>query len=417
MKLSKLNMGRRLAKSGAVVLLFLLVSRLFVASLDARRNGKNIPGTVVSTSTLCIQCHSGSLNQNGSVSFSGVPASYVPGMTYNIGITITGGVVYGLQLASFFAGDSSQAGTLTPLTSGLVSQDKGSVTVLVHSPVPLISGTVDFQWTAPSQENGDVILRTASNSANNNFSTSGDFINTLQVTIPPAPAEPPAPPEPEPELTEELVITHLGNGGGLQSDVVVFNPSSTATATGEVNFFGDDGTLLDSGVFLPGGNSFTLSPLGTATLSTDGAGDLLTGSATVASDIPISAVIRFDITGVGVAGVEASQVLTSAIAPVRRVGTLNSGVAFRNTGTSSIQVTLELKDASGNVVSNGTETRTLAGNAKVAEFLDTLFPNAQTATFTGTICVTTQSGQIAVIALELDAFNNVFTTLPVSAIN
>ena len=217
--------------------------------------------------------------------------------------------------------------------------------------------------------------------------------------------------------SQVLQITHLGNGGGLQSDVVVFNPSSTVTAMGEVNFFGDDGTPLDSSVFLPGGNSFTLPRLGSATLSTNGAGDLFTGSATVTSDTAISAVIRFDITGVGVAGVEASQVLTSAIAPVRRTGTLSSGVAFRNTGSSTIQVTLELKDESGNVVSGGTSTRTLARNAKIAQFLEDLFPDAQTTTFTGTICVTAQSGQIAVIALELDFFNNVFTTLPVSAVN
>ena len=217
--------------------------------------------------------------------------------------------------------------------------------------------------------------------------------------------------------SQKLQITHLGNGGGLQSDVVVFNPSSTTSATGEVNFFGDDGTPLDSSVFLPAGNSFTLQPLGSATLSTNGAGNLFTGSATVTSDTAISAVIRFDITGVGVAGVEASQVLTSAIAPVRRTGTLSSGVAFRNTGSSTIQVTLELKNENGDVVSGGTSTRTLAGNAKIAQFLEDLFPDAQTTTFTGTICVTAQSGQIAVIALELDFFNNVFTTLPVSAVN
>ncbi len=233
----------------------------------------------------------------------------------------------------------------------------------------------------------------------------GQFIGPL-----PANGEPP-------ELAEELVITHLGNGGGLQSDVVIFDPSSTAIASGEVNFFNDDGTPLDSSVFLPGGNSFTLSPLGSATLSTTGVGDLFTGSATISSNIPISAVIRFDIAGIGVAGVAASQVLTSAIAPVRRTGTLSSGVAFRNIGTSTIEVTLELKDESGNVVSGGTETRTLAGNAKIAEFIEFLFPEAQTTTFTGTICVTAQSGQIAVIALELDVFNNVFTTLPVSAVN
>ena len=215
-----------------------------------------------------------------------------------------------------------------------------------------------------------------------------------------------------------LYLTHLGNGGGLQSDVVVFDPSSTASASGEVNFFADDGTPLDSSVFLPDGNSFTLAPLGSATLSTNGAGDLFTGSATISSDQPIAAVIRFDITGVGVAGVAASQVLTSAIAPVRRLGTLSSGVAVRNVGSDPIQVSLELKDENGNVVDGGNpEPLTLAGNAKIAKFIETLFPDAQTTNFTGTICVTAQSGQIAVIALELDVFNNVFTTLPVSAVN
>ncbi|MEE8162023.1 MAG: hypothetical protein V3T61_10345, partial [Acidobacteriota bacterium] len=218
------------------------------------------------------------------------------------------------------------------------------------------------------------------------------------------------------QLTETLFLTHFGSGGGLQSDVVVFNPSSTASANGEVNFFDQNGTPLDSSGFLPGGNSFILAPLGSATLSTTGAGStVITGSATVASDTPISAVIRFDITGVGVAGVEASQVLTSAIAPVRRTGTLSSGVAIRNTGTSTIQVTLELKDESGNVVEGGIPENptTLAGNGQIAAFIEQFFSNAQTTTFTGTICVTAQSGQISVIALELDPANNVFTTLPV----
>ncbi len=222
----------------------------------------------------------------------------------------------------------------------------------------------------------------------------------------------------QPQLTEKLFLAHFGSGGGLQSDVVVFNPSATATATGRVDFFDPDGVALDSSGFLPGGNSFILPPLGSATLSTTGAGEeVITGLATVTSDTPISAVIRFDITGIGVAGVEASQVLTSAIAPVRRTGTLSSGVAFRNTGTSTIQVTLELKDESGNVVSGGTATRSIAGNGQIAAFIEEFFPNAQTTTFTGTICVTAQSGQIAVIVVELDAANNVFTTLPVSAVN
>ncbi len=90
-------------------------------------------------------------------------------------------------------------------------------------------------------------------------------------------------------------------------------------------------------------------------------------------------------------------------------------MAVRNTGTSAIQITLELKDENGDVVEGGNpEPTTLAGNGRIAEFL---FPDAVTTNFTGTICVTAQSGQIAVIALELDVSNNVFTTLPVSAVH
>ncbi len=93
-------------------------------------------------------------------------------------------------------------------------------------------------------------------------------------------------------------------------------------------------------------------------------------------------------------------------------------MAVRNTGTSAIQITLELKDENGDVVEGGNpEPTTLAGNRRIAEFLEVLFPDAVTTNFTGTICVTAQSGQIAVIALELDVSNNVFTTLPVSAVH
>ena len=93
-------------------------------------------------------------------------------------------------------------------------------------------------------------------------------------------------------------------------------------------------------------------------------------------------------------------------------------MAIRNVGSSPIQVTLELKDENGDVVEGGDpDPLPLAGNEKIAKFLDVLFPDAETTTFTGTICVTAQSGQIAVIALELDFSNGVFTTLPVSAVN
>ena len=75
--------------------------------------------------------------------------------------------------------------------------------------------------------------------------------------------------------TSTLYLTRFGNGSGLQADIVVFNPSSTANARGEVNFVNPNATLLDSGGFVLGGDSFTLAPLDSATLSTTVAGNMV----------------------------------------------------------------------------------------------------------------------------------------------
>ena len=39
----------------------------------------------------CTQCHSGSVNSgNGSVTFTNLPESYIPGQTYSIGVEVSG---------------------------------------------------------------------------------------------------------------------------------------------------------------------------------------------------------------------------------------------------------------------------------------------------------------------------------------
>ena len=59
-------------------------------------------------------------------------------------------------------------------------------------------------------------------------------------------------------------------------------------------------------------------PLGELTISTHGRGELVTGPVTVVSDGPIGGILRFDLPGIGVAGVGASQPARDAIFPVRR---------------------------------------------------------------------------------------------------
>ncbi len=217
-----------------------------------------------------------------------------------------------------------------------------------------------------------------------------------------------------------LQIPQFGAGSGFSSDVVVTNRSSTETATVTVNAWDPTGNELDEEVLFgaAGLNEFDLPPLGSRTLSTaSNQPTLLLGSMAVSSNFPVSAVVRFDLAGVGVAGVGSSPELRAAIAPVRRSGNLSTGVAIRNVEVATQTVELMLKDESGEVVANGTASRSIEPQGRIAEFIHEIFPDADTTDFKGEICVRSQAGRIAVVALELDAVGGVFTTLPVSSID
>ncbi len=87
-----------------------------------------------------------------------------------------------------------------------------------------------------------------------------------------------------------------------------------------------------------------------------------------------------------------------------------------------VTVELTLKDEDGEQVEGG--LRLLDGddaigvNARIVGFINELFPDApaaQAPNFTGTVCVRSTDGRVAVMALEQDAPNKL-TTLPVSPI-
>ena len=164
------------------------LSLLFVASVRGRSDGRNIPFPSVLRESGCYVsgCHltSGStLNEVGSVSFNNIPASFVPGETYDLGITMTGGSIYGFQLAAVFS-DDTRAGALTAVTEETIVDVVQGVQILTQTR-PLVANSADFQWTAPMEpKEGSVFLKVASNSANGDSSPLGDAINTLEVSIP-----------------------------------------------------------------------------------------------------------------------------------------------------------------------------------------------------------------------------------------
>ncbi|HSR51463.1 MAG TPA: hypothetical protein VLV83_11585 [Acidobacteriota bacterium] len=226
-------------------------------------------------------------------------------------------------------------------------------------------------------------------------------------------------------LTSQLHFSQFGGGNGFGSELVLYNPSQSATLSGDLAIYNEDGLPIApfailSGVEAPEGPitnlQFELPPLGSVSFSSDPDSVLQLGSAVVKATSNISGVVRFEIPGAGIAGVGSASPSSAVMAPVRNLAGVQTGVAIRNPGIEDIDVELTLKDASGQVIAEGRELISVAAQGRIASFIDELFPDADLEDFQGTICVLALSGEIAVVALELGAQPGEFTTLPVSPI-
>ena len=144
-----------------------------------------------------------------------------------------------------------------------------------------------------------------------------------------------------------------------------------------------------------------MEPLGELTISTHGRGPLVSGSVQVLSDGPIGGVLRFDLPGVGVAGVGASQPLRDAIFPVRRQeGGIDTGMALRNLGESELVLTCRLMKY-GAVLEE--EEIPLAANGQVARFIGEVFTGTDTSDFVGSVrCTAPGEEMFTGLVLELD---------------
>ena len=155
-----------------------------------------------------------------------------------------------------------------------------------------------------------------------------------------------------------------------------------------------------------------MAPLGALTISTHGQGDLVSGSVRVVSEGPIGGLLRFDHPALGVAGVGASPPVNDAIFPVRRQeGGMTTGFALHNLEPGPGLVRCELM-REGRLLD--AVSVPLGTNGQTAWFIDTAFPAADTSDFSGSVrCTATGDGLFTAVALELDAGNRIFTTLPV----
>ena len=235
----------------------------------------------------------------------------------------------------------------------------------------------------------------------------------------------------------ELNFAHFANGAGIISDLVFVNLSTERSrpaptpfhtdilpARPALYFYDTEGALVsaesvmditgDLEVMEDGGLTVQteMEPLGVLTISTHGRGALVSGSVRVIADEPIGGVLRFDLPGIGVAGVGVSSPVSDALFPVRRQeGGINTGVAVHNLGEEVMEVTCELMQG-GTVLDD--VSIPLAANGQSSWFINEVFTGADTSDFAGSVrCTAPGEGMFTGVAVELDAANRIFTTLPV----
>ena len=235
----------------------------------------------------------------------------------------------------------------------------------------------------------------------------------------------------------ELDFAHFANGDGITSDLVFVNLSTERPRPAPtpyhqdilplrptIYFYDTEGALVsaesvvditgDLEILEDGGLTVLteMEPLGVLTISTHGRGDLVTGSVRVAADEPIGWGMRFDLPGVGVAGVVATPPARDVLFPVRRQEAgINTGVAVHNLGEEAMGVTCRLMQG-GTVLE--TELIRLEANGQTSWFIEEEFTRTDTSGFVGSVrCSAPGEGMFTGMALEFDAGNRIFTTLPV----
>ena len=220
-----------------------------------------------------------------------------------------------------------------------------------------------------------------------------------------------------------LDFAHFANGTGITSEIVLVNVAPRPLRPA-IYFYDRGGHLIapDSVVDLTGDLEVTedgslsalteMEPLGVLTISTHGRGELVSGSVKVVSDGPIGGVVRFDLPGIGVAGVGASEPVRDILFPARRLaGGIRTAAALHNLGAEAMGVSCRLM--SGGVSLEEAEIH-LEANGQTSWFIEDTFTATDTSDFLGSVrCTAPGRGRFTAIAVEMDAAERIFNTLSV----
>ncbi|TDJ49775.1 MAG: hypothetical protein E2O48_00255 [Gemmatimonadetes bacterium] len=206
-------------------------------------------------------------------------------------------------------------------------------------------------------------------------------------------------------------FTQISNGTNSSSSLRFTNPSRDSSSRGSVGFFADDGTPLPLSI---NGNSaqssfeFTIPPLGSIELVTDGLGGPVAGSVQLFVDRPVGGVVQAAFPDLGSTGVGESQLMDGFLVPVMvdLARGMDTGITIMNGGAETA-LKLTLRTTEGNEI-EATEID-LSANAHRSGLVHEFFPGI--VEFTGTLAV--EGGLIAGTVMQLGPDAGAFSTSPV----
>jgi hypothetical protein len=420
-----------------------------------------VNGVVAGVTCAQSGCHVGNpVNSGGSVSIGGLPATWTPGSTYDLTVTVTRSVSsrYGFQFSAVNNSTGVQAGSLLPATSNDARVQIISGNVLgntlqfsQHTSIFFSPGTpFRFRWTAPSSASfGAVRFNVAGNAANGDANSTGDFIYTASSTVSPAAASDSTPPvisavtssgittstatitwttdEPSDTEVEFGTSTAYGQSTTLNSTLTASHSASLTGLASNTRYhyrvkskdaLGNTATGADE-TFI---TAFGISNLGGVSRTTDGSGDLTIGYGRIlaTSGTTPSGVAIFGLRQSGIlvteAGVPDQPLITSGriFAEVGADAIVNTGLAFANPNPTAATITYTIRDTNGNTIRSGSTP--IGANSELVGFLNEapyLSGNGIQGTFSFT-----STNPVAAIALR--SFLNerapsefMLTTLPV----
>ena len=279
---------------------------------------------------------------------------------------LTNGTLYAFQVRAVNSVDAGEAAEATA-TPGRAPTAPTGLAASVESE------SITVMWDMPADDGGSAIVRyevnyresggqwngwmTVAGGASATSHTIMDLTNGIgyEIAVRAVNAIDPGPAAlVEATPMEGINFAHFANGQSVISDIVLVNVE-TSTVTPAIYFYNQQGEMIDAdsvvdamGDLEVAGDGGLTVPMGIPgrgeiTISTNGEGPLVIGSVRVFASGRMGGVLRFDIPAIGVAGVGASEPVSDAIFPARRmVRGINTGAAIRNLSAEAMTVTCQL---------------------------------------------------------------------------